>query len=609
MRSISRPLTVVGLGLAALALPLVAPLAQCVSSPTGLIAWWTGDVDGGDVLATNGGTLVNGATAANAGIVDGAFAFDGSGAAVVVSGATGLDIGKDESFTIEAWVNIQPGALTSYGIIANKWESGVAGYQLGVLPSGQLSFTLRAVGESNQTVSEGDLDDGTWHHVAAIRNVISNTAGETIATSFLFIDGVQVRALPTTTGDLTNAADFVIGDSSIGGLPFNGLIDEMGVYDVSLAGLSLGSIYLAGADGRCKAGGVLSGQVLAQCPDPDTPLNGVAVDIYSSGDGTIVASTTTDETGSYSLTDLTAGEYSVTVVLPIGFETEVQDQIVTLSSGDVASADFSLNCTPDAGYARAAGFWKRQFGYALRGRSGPGVQYDEAELVAFLDLIDARFYSSAMNPVEVYTSPASGENRDKLLAARDLLALRGPRTVTDRARQSLLSVLLNVASNRTGLLDDASVDGASVTQAITFCDQILDDPDSSDFLARIIALFVSVGIRVPSGLIPLDTDEIAYREGMVAAAGTTLLPASPNPFVPRTTLGVALETEGRMDVRVYDAQGREIDVLATGVYRAGTHQLTWDATDARGTRVAPGVYFARLETPEGAMSQRLVVAR
>jgi hypothetical protein len=39
---------------------------------------------------------------------------------------------------------------------------------------------------------------------------------------------------------------------------------------------------------------------------------------------------------------------------------------------------------------------------------------------------------------------------------------------------------------------------------------------------------------------------------------------------------------------------------------AGRHAVTWDATDDRGTRVAPGVYFYRLRTADGEGTRSVV---
>jgi hypothetical protein len=74
------------------------------------------------------------------------------------------------------------------------------------------------------------------------------------------------------------------------------------------------------------------------------------------------------------------------------------------------------------------------------------------------------------------------------------------------------------------------------------------------------------------------------------------LSAFPNPFNPSTTMVYDLPKAGRVGLRVFDLLGRSVSVLADGFAQAGTHHLTFD-----GSRLASGIYFARLEA--GAFSQ------
>ena len=81
--------------------------------------------------------------------------------------------------------------------------------------------------------------------------------------------------------------------------------------------------------------------------------------------------------------------------------------------------------------------------------------------------------------------PASGECDDKLQVAKDLLNLKGQLTEEAKARQQLLSLLFNVAGNRIHLSEVISADGATVSKAITFVDDLIHDGDpATDMLAR-----------------------------------------------------------------------------------------------------------------------------
>jgi len=55
---------------------------------------------------------------------------------------------------------------------------------------------------------------------------------------------------------------------------------------------------------------------------------------------------------------------------------------------------------------------------------------------------------------------------------------------------------------------------------------------------------------------------------------------------------------------VYGVDGRKVATLASGVQEAGSYRLTWDGAGAR-----PGLYYARLTTPEGKFTRTLVLTR
>jgi len=63
-------------------------------------------------------------------------------------------------------------------------------------------------------------------------------------------------------------------------------------------------------------------------------------------------------------------------------------------------------------------------------------------------------------------------------------------------------------------------------------------------------------------------------------------------------------------VRLYDLGGRSVrTVIAAEQFPAGVHRITIDGRDERGTALASGVYFYRVETPEGASAGRFVLLK
>ena len=85
----------------------------------------------------------------------------------------------------------------------------------------------------------------------------------------------------------------------------------------------------------------------------------------------------------------------------------------------------------------------------------------------------------------------------------------------------------------------------------------------------------------------------------------------PNPFNPTTVISFTLPEQTRVTLTIYDMLGRPVRRLIPGrMYEAGRHRVRWDGTDARGRKVASGVYFYRLQV-DGAQrisaSRKLVV--
>jgi PKD repeat protein len=85
--------------------------------------------------------------------------------------------------------------------------------------------------------------------------------------------------------------------------------------------------------------------------------------------------------------------------------------------------------------------------------------------------------------------------------------------------------------------------------------------------------------------------------------------ASPNPLNPSTVIRFALSQPGRVSLNVYDLQGRLVKALANQFMEAGVHDVRWDGSTRTGTRVASGVYFYVLQTPERTVKSQLVVAK
>lgn len=90
---------------------------------------------------------------------------------------------------------------------------------------------------------------------------------------------------------------------------------------------------------------------------------------------------------------------------------------------------------------------------------------------------------------------------------------------------------------------------------------------------------------------------------------TALQAPAPNPFNPQTKLTFTLARAGSIDLTVHDLRGAVVAHLASGTYSAGQHELMWMGCDDANRHMASGFYIARLNTPEGVMSRKMVLLK
>jgi carboxypeptidase family protein/flagellar hook capping protein FlgD len=346
--------------------------------------------------------------------------------------------------------------------------------------------------------------------------------------------------------------------------------------------------------------GTVAGVVTGTCNGTTAPIAGVAVDAFVVGSGQLTGTAVTDNTGHYTMTNVPESDYTIGLVMPFGYSTASAEVPVTVTSGQTVTANFALTCVASAGNPQSSGFWKHQFGIANGG--GGNAQVDQAALCSYLDMIKAHFNNNALNQVVIYNPPAGAVCLLKVRIASGLLDLSGSPAPIDKAKQQLLALMLNVAANYIGLTDVISKDGATVSQAITYCDQLIDNPSGDRGLAAAIAEKINSGQKVNSGVIPLGTQQIAYR----ASLALSTFRVTPNPGPGAWNFQFAMGQAGSVRLQVFDVSGRLVSTLANGSMEAGPHSIHWDGRAGRLGRAGSGIYFARLETAAGSKTLKVV---
>ncbi|MCP4545184.1 MAG: DUF1566 domain-containing protein [bacterium] len=87
------------------------------------------------------------------------------------------------------------------------------------------------------------------------------------------------------------------------------------------------------------------------------------------------------------------------------------------------------------------------------------------------------------------------------------------------------------------------------------------------------------------------------------------LSAVPNPFNPATEFVFTLAEAGAIALSVFDTSGRRVAEVLSETLSAGTHHVSWNATDTRGRPLPSGVYLARLSANGAASTTKLVLSQ
>jgi len=219
---------------------------KCVVPPPGIVSWWTGDGHANDIAGNNHGSLENGATF-SAGLVGDAFQFDGLNAFVLVPSDASLTLAK---FTVDFWFNSRTpfGPQTS----ASPRFLGKGFFDCGGFTC---SFSVDlANNDGRLEVSGPDPRPfsttntwlaNTWYHIAVTFDGFAYR---------IFVNGAEEGGSPTpsSVSILDNDNDLTLGGEAIRPVTFDGLVDEVEIFDRALSEAEIAAIHAAGAAGKCK---------------------------------------------------------------------------------------------------------------------------------------------------------------------------------------------------------------------------------------------------------------------------------------------------------------------------------------------------------------------
>lgn len=208
--------------------------SQCVTLPSGLIGWWTGDGNTVDIAGNNSGTLQNGATYGN-GEVGQAFSFAGNSASVLVNSP----VYPPTTGTLMFWF-----FPTGAGSLTGSYDGTNRTPGLSVNTSGNLDWEFGNLSAQGA----GQVPLNQWSHVA-----FTYSTSNSEVTINVYLNG-SLAASAIASPPLSSWYPQVAFGAYLGGQnpSFAGSMDEVAIFNQALSAQQVQQIYNAFSAGMCK---------------------------------------------------------------------------------------------------------------------------------------------------------------------------------------------------------------------------------------------------------------------------------------------------------------------------------------------------------------------
>src|SRR5437016_9411593 len=254
---------------------------SCCNPPTGLVSWWPGEGNANDIVGSNNGKLVNGASF-GPGVVGQAFSFNGTNQYVDLGNSSSLQVSHG-NFTVDAWVafNTTSGDMSILDKMSGT-GSNQDGWRLLKQSDNKFWFCFgggslgNGCGGGPPTIvtSMTTVSTGVWYNIVAVK---------ALSTISIYMDGNLEGTAALGPFIDTNSTNLIIGATHTQGLIafLNGLVDEPEVYNRALTASEIQTIFHAGSFGKCHCVSPPSGLVSWW------PGGGNANDIVGSNSGVL----------------------------------------------------------------------------------------------------------------------------------------------------------------------------------------------------------------------------------------------------------------------------------------------------------------------------------
>ena len=326
-----------------------------------------------------------------------------------------------------------------------------------------------------------------------------------------------------------------------------------------------------------------------------SPLAGVPVTLLDVSSIPLGDPVLTDASGNYSFTNLDAGIYSVSIMIPLGFVASPGETQTDIEPNTPCTqVNFELTPTVVTNDCKGMGYWKHQFSVYLTGHGN--AQETEADLYMYLD--------EAFNHFGVLCL-FEGMGDFGFEEAHAILSVKGNRPMESKARQHLFTLLLNFASGRIGNATLISEDNRDAADAITYVAQLILDGDATnDGLAKDICEEINEGQMLEAGLIPESNIVYKLSPGGKLPFNFNLTQNYPNPFNPSTKISFEIPKNGDVSLKVFDLVGREVATLINQSISKGSYEVEFNAAG-----LPSGIYFYQLRAEKYVETKKMVLMK
>jgi len=208
---------------------------------TNLLHHWSADGNAKDVIGSANGML-EGTVSYAPGKIGQSFKFNGKNYdGINLGDVPDLNFSQDSEYTISAWINLADIVETWSSIILLNYPCKSTEQGL-VIDKNRVSFVMRdSYGITVNVTSANEISKNIWYHIVGVREI--NSSDKILK---LYINGkLAASAIDTTSGQLSNSGPDYIGRrySCPSNNPFNGLIDEISIYNGALSEAEIQEIY------------------------------------------------------------------------------------------------------------------------------------------------------------------------------------------------------------------------------------------------------------------------------------------------------------------------------------------------------------------------------